>query len=140
MNRTCNSNTNAIVVLSAMSSIDKRKGVTSRYFVINIQIIVDFSHYGAYLTNSCIHSSCALKRLLEASQNVLIDGSLLYMSIINDIESDHIENTKNAIHHIQIRNECLIYIKSQCSDLRSFMSAAEVIRKILICYLVHHLV
>ena len=67
---------------------------------------------------------------MEAVEEVLRPNSQKYDEIINTIESHHLKASREAISGPDNAKELLLLeqeVKAECSRLRSFMSAAEVL-------------
>ena len=65
--------------------------------------------------------------LLEAVEEILKPNSQKYFEIVNGIESNHLKACREAIMNNPAQLEALeTQVRSECTRLRSFMSAAEV--------------
>ncbi|TPX67729.1 aspartate kinase [Spizellomyces sp. 'palustris'] len=69
-------------------------------------------------------------RLLEAAKEVLKPNSQRYLDIVTIIEEGHLKTIENAVAEGPARTEAERDVKAECSRLRSFMAAAEVIDEI----------
>ncbi len=65
-----------------------------------------------------------------AAAEVLKPNSTAYLQIVDKIEADHILTVEKAIPEGQILQKAINDIKTECQKLRSFLSAAEVIRSL----------
>ncbi|KAI8909185.1 Aspartate/glutamate/uridylate kinase [Gorgonomyces haynaldii] len=88
-----------VIVLSAMSGTKKSEGTTSR--------------------------------LLMACDEILKPNSQLYLQIVQQLEEDHVRNGRDALERVgasqELLDETVLNIQAECTKLRQFMVAAEVI-------------
>ncbi|CAO3647657.1 unnamed protein product [Cunninghamella blakesleeana] len=69
-------------------------------------------------------------RLIRAASHALKPGCNDYLDVLDDILNDHLQVANELIHDETIRNELISDIKHDCTKLRSFLEAAQIINEI----------
>ncbi|KAK9767244.1 Aspartokinase [Basidiobolus ranarum] len=77
-----------------------------------------------------VKSKGTTSRLIDASEEVLLSGSKNHLDIVQDILEDHLEAVNSTIHNTQIRQQVIQDLTVECSKLKAFLKAAEVIDEV----------
>ncbi|KAJ3061528.1 Aspartokinase [Podochytrium sp. JEL0797] len=80
--------------------------------------------------SSYIKAEGTTSMLLEASEDILLPNSTLYLDIVSKIESNHLKAVTEGVKNPEIRAKAAADVSEYCEKLRSFMSAAEIIDEI----------
>ncbi|KAK9718289.1 Aspartokinase [Basidiobolus ranarum] len=69
-------------------------------------------------------------RLIRAAEEVLVSGSKGHLEIVADILEDHVEAANAVIQNVEIRQQVIKDLSDECSRLKVFLEAAEVIDEV----------
>ncbi|CAG8555981.1 18182_t:CDS:2 [Racocetra fulgida] len=69
-------------------------------------------------------------KLIKASEEALTPGSKEYLKIVDEIAQEHINASKKLISNPEIFNELEKQLQRDCSKLKSFLEAAQIIEEV----------